>query len=163
MVNKTSISQNNAFDILFENLKGLGTTYLSSIVLDKDENVILSKSSNRDWASEFIGAGLYKDCHLLKEGSRLMQLNNNEGFTLAWDMVKPVEEKQKALEDIRMQKNIMHGVGFCSKDFLGNKIFLNIAGKYSDINFGLNVLKNRKEVYRKMHSFIVQAMTINFD
>lgn len=163
MVNKTSINQDNAFDILYENLKGLGTTYLSTIVLDKDENVILSKSSNHDWVSEFIGTGLYKDCHLLKEGSRLMQLNNNSGFTLAWDMVKAIEDKQKALEDIRMHKNIMHGVGFCSKDFLGNKIFLNIAGKYSDINFGLNVLKNRKEVYRKMHSFIVQAMTLNFD
>lgn len=163
MVDKTSINKDIAFDNLYKELQGLGTTYLSIIVIGSDSNVLLSKASNPDWASEFIGAGLYRDCHLLQEGSRLMHLNKNAGFTLAWDMVSPVEEKQKILEEIRMQKDIMHGVGFCSKDFMGNKIFLNIAGKYSDVNFGLNVLKNRRTVYRKMHSFLVQAMTLNIN
>ena len=147
MANKTSIIQNNAFADFNEELLGLGTTYLSLIVFDKSSNVIISKSSNPDWSSEFMETGLYKDCHLLQAASSLMSINDS--FLLVWDTVSPSEEKQKNLEEIRKQKNIMHGVGFCSKDLLGNKVFLNIAGKYSDINFGLNVLKERKEVYKK--------------
>lgn len=159
MVDKTSIVQSNAFAELNEDLLGLGTTYLSLIVLDENSNAIISQSSDLDWSSEFIENGLYKDCHLLAKASSLMTLHKSGSFTLAWDSVLPVGEKQKSLEDIRKQKNIMHGVGFCNKDTLGNKIFLNIAGKYSDVNFGLNVLRERKEIYKKLHKFLLKAIS----
>lgn len=158
MVDKTSIIQNNAFANLNKNLLGLGTTYLSLIVLDKNSNAIISQSSDLDWSFEFIETGLYKDCHLLKKASDLMSLSKNSSFTLAWDSVFPICEKQRSLEDIRKQKNIMHGIGFCNKDVLGNKIFLNIAGKYSDVNFGLNVLRKRKEVYKNLYRFLLNAL-----
>lgn len=88
-----------------------------------------------------------------------MSLRGSGSFVLAWDTVFPVGEKQKNLEEIRKLKNIMHGIGFCNTDVLGNRVFLNIAGKYSDVNFGLNVLKERKEVYKKMHKFLLESIS----
>lgn len=157
MVNKTSIVLRKSFKELNDDLLGLGTTYLSLIVMDQNSNAIISESSNPDWSLEFIESDSYKDCHLLKKAGDLMSICKNGSFNLVWDSVAPENDKQKSLDEIRKQKNIVHGIGFCSVDNLGNKIFLNIAGKYSDINFGLNVLKERADVYKKLRHFLLKT------
>lgn len=98
--------------------------------------------------------GLYKHCHLLNEASAQMQ-SNHSSFTLVWDLYQPITEKAKELCEIRQYKDITHGVGFCSTNPDGSRLLLNIAGKYSDINFGLTILKNRVAVFKSLRNFIM--------
>lgn len=131
----------------------MGSTYVSLLIFNKNNDVLYSKSSNPDWVNEFTSTGLYRKCHLLNAANEQMALHKNS-FTLAWDLYSPQTEEASELEEIRKYKDITHGVGFCINNS-GSRLMLNIAGKYSDINFGLNVLRSRKEVYRALHHFIL--------
>ena len=108
MADKASIIQNKLFDDFNRELLGLGTTYLSIIVLDNNFKTLLSKSSDPDWGIEFIETGLYKNCHLLNKATELFS-NQEAAFTLAWDTVIPVTDEAKNLDEIRKAKDIVHG------------------------------------------------------
>ena len=155
MDNKTSLKKQDRFILLNKNLLGLGATYSSVLVFNEKNNVLHSCSTDPDWSDEFTSKKLYKDCHLLQEAYKQMGYNNSS-FTLAWDFYLPITEEARALEDIRKQKNITHGVGFCIKGLNQTKILLNVAGKYSDVNFGLNVLRNRDQIYKELRSFMLK-------
>jgi len=145
--------KDNGFNSLSENLLGLGATY-SSMLIFNDANVVTSTySSDLNWSNEFTSTGLYKDCHLLQEAHNQMKRNNTSNFTLLWDLYSPLSEKSNVLDEIRKSKNITHGVGFCLNGRSGEKILLNVAGKFSDINFGVNVLRNRNKIYRDLLDF----------
>ena len=147
MDNKATLALNGNFFRFNKELLNIGATYSSVLVFDINNNVAFSKSSNTDWTDEFTSTGLYKDCHLLHEAEWQMALHD-ASFTLVWDLYNPVTEQAKNLHEIRKHKDIAHGVGFCFKNIDGSIILLNIAGKYSDINFGLTVLKHRQQVYK---------------
>lgn len=149
MDNSKTIIFNKHFSEHNDKLTNIGATYISLLMFDKLNNVLLSKSSNMDWSDEFTSTQLYKDCHLLNEANAQMQFNKSS-FTIAWDLYNPLTEKQKAIDDIRKYRDINHGVGFCFTNTDGSRLLLNIAGKYSDINFGLMVLKNRQEIYKNL-------------
>lgn len=140
---------NKQFSLLNTELVNLGATY-SSILM-------FSKSSNPEWVSEFTSSGLYKHCHLLNEASAQMQ-SNPSSFTLVWDLYQPITEDAKMLDEIRQQKDISHGVGFCSTNPDGSRLLLNVAGKYADINFGLAVLKNRSSVFKSLRQLITMSL-----
>ena len=142
------------FIILSENLLGLGATYSSLLIFNEKNNLVYSCSTDPEWANEFSSKELYKDCHLLNEAYIQMSSNNNP-FTLAWDFCSPFTEEAKALDDIRKVKNITHGVGFCLQGINNTKVLLNIAGKYCDINFGFNVLRNREQVFRDLRGIML--------
>jgi len=142
-----------SFNSLSENLLGLGATY-SSVLIFNDANVVTSSySSDLEWSNEFTSTGLYKDCHLLQEAHNQMKKNISSNFTLLWDLYSPLSAKANELDEIRKSKNITHGVGFCLNGRLGEKILLNVAGKFSDINFGSNVLRNRSKIYEDLLEF----------
>lgn len=155
MDNKKILERENNFWHLHNELINIGTTYLSLLVFDEYNNVIFSKSSDYDWAEEFTSTGLYKNCHLLNEAHSQMEILKNKRFTIAWDLYTPETDESKSLEEIRKQKNISHGVGFgISNNQI--KLLLNVAGKYSDINFGLNLLKKKKAIYEDLNKFMLQ-------
>jgi len=153
MDSKTALEIDRKFLLLNGELINFGATYSSVLVFSKNNGVLFSKSSNPDWSEEFTKTGLYKHCHLLNEASAQMQANLLS-FTLVWDLYQPITEQAKELCEIRRSKDITHGVGFCSTNPDGSRLFLNIAGKYSDINFGFSVLRNRVAVFRSLREFI---------
>ena len=155
MDSKKAIKKEDKFWKMNGDLINIGATYVSLLVFDENNKIIYSKASDLDWAEEFTSKELYKDCHLLSEANSQMTLRDNS-FTMAWDLYSPQTESAKALDDIRKSKNITHGVGFCVKNNNGLKLMLNVAGKYTDINFGYNVLKKRKEVYMELYNFILK-------
>jgi len=153
MDSKKTLVIDKKFSLLNTDLINYGATYLSVLMFSKDNHVLLSKSNNPEWVEEFTSTGLYKHCHLLNEASTQMK-SNPSSFTLAWDLYQPVTEKAKELNEIRQYKDITHGVGFCTTNTDGSRLLLNIAGKYSDINFGLSILKNRVAVFHSLRNFI---------
>lgn len=152
MDNQKTIKHDDHFWQMNRDLVDVGATYVSLLIFNANKDVLYSKSSNPDWMEEFTSTGLYKKCHLLRAAHDQMAQSQQHLFTLAWDLYSPPTEEAYELEEIRKYKNITHGVGFCIKDH-ETRLMLNIAGKYSDINFGLNILKNRKEVYRSLRYF----------
>ncbi|HGK6639192.1 TPA: hypothetical protein ACJ5DT_002869 [Legionella pneumophila] len=155
MDSKKALNNENQFWQINNDLINIGATYVSLLIFDGNNEVVYSKSSNLDWADEFTSTGLYKSCHLLNEANSQMSLHDNS-FTIVWDLYSPQTESAKALDDIRKSKNITHGVGFCLKNGNGSRLMLNVAGKYTDINFGFNVLKKRKEVYHELYTFTLR-------
>lgn len=153
MDSKKTIAIDRKFSLLSNDLMNFGATYSSVLLFSENNSVIFSKSSDPEWADEFTSTGLYKHCHLLNEATAQMQ-SNQSSFTLVWDLYQPITEKAKELNEIRQYKDITHGVGFCSTNPDGSRLFLNVAGKYSDINFGLSILKNRIAVFRSLRNFI---------
>ena len=153
MDSKKTIDTDRKFRLLSRDLMDFGATYSSVLMFSENNNVLFSKSSNPEWGEEFTTTGLYKHCHLLNEASAQMQ-SNRSSFTLIWDLYQPITEKAKELSEIRQYKDITHGVGFCSTNPDGSRLLLNIAGKYSDINFDLSVLKNRVGVFKSLRNFI---------
>ena len=155
MDNQTAIKIEKSFTLFSDQLLGLGATYSSILIFNDNNLVIKSFSSDQEWADEFTSKELYKDCHLLQEAHKQMKLNQ-AAFTIAWDLYSPVTEKAKNLDDVRKQKNITHGVGFCIQYAGHPKILLNIAGKYADVNFGLNVLRNRGKIYQELREILMK-------
>lgn len=155
MGSKKTIVVEKKFSHLRKDLMNFGATYSSVLLFAENNNVLFSKSSNPEWGEEFTSTGLYKHCHLLNEASAQMQ-SNHSSFTLIWDLYQPITEEGKELNEIRQYKDITHGVGFCSTNPDGSRLLLNVAGKYSDINFGLNILKNRAAVFKSLRNFLAK-------
>lgn len=160
MDNKKAVIFDKNFFVYNEQLANIGATYVSLLMFDRENKLQLTKSSNLDWSDEFTSTELYKDCHLLNEANNQMK-SIDYSFTLAWDLYQPITEKQKSLDDIRKYRDINHGVGFCFKNPDGSRLLLSIAGKYSDINFGLNVLKNRAKIYKDLKKLTAFLPTKN--
>ena len=154
MDSKKTVRIGNNFHLLNKELLNIGATYSSLLIMNEDSKIIFSKSSNIDWSEEFTSSGLSEHCYLLKEANKQMEYNNAP-FTILWDLYNPLTDKELELADIRNQKDIVHGVGFCFRDNQGQKILLNIAGKYSDINFGAIVLKHRPTVYKSLRQAMI--------
>jgi len=150
---------NKFFLNLDRELKNAGSTYISLLVFDKNSNVINSKSNNSEWVHEFTSSGLYKNCHLLKTAHEKILTEQSSSFCLAWDFCTAITEKEKALEEIRKAKDICHGVGFILK-VEELTLMLNVAGKYSDINFGYNILKHRSDIYRSLRDFFIKKPSV---
>ena len=155
MDNSKALIDDRYFLFFDQELKNIGATYISFLAFNNDNDVVYSKSNNPDWVYEFTSSGLYKNCHLLREASKKMLNDNESSFCLSWDFYEPQTEEEKNLDEIRKIKNITHGVGFCIKSNKYN-LLLNIAGKHSDINFGLNVLKNRASIYKVLQKSILE-------
>lgn len=153
MDSKKTVGIDRKFTSLNHDLLNFGATYSSVILLSDNNNLLLSKSSNPEWGEEFTSTGLYKHCHLLREANTQMQ-SNQSSFTLVWDLYKPNTDEAQELDEIRKYKDITHGVGFCTTNHDGSKLILSVAGKYSDVNFGLSILKNRIAVYKSLRKFI---------
>lgn len=84
------------------------------------------------------------------------QINNHKnGFIFVWDSYFPYNEESIYLDRLRKEKNISHGVAFCSPLENGGKSILTIAGKYYDINFSKNVIRNKNTVYRAILKSLV--------
>lgn len=156
MDNKKNIKYEKHFWSLHSELRNVGATYVSFLIFDEDNQVIYSQSNNNDWTQEFTSTKIYQKCHLLNSAQKQL-INCTKPFTLLWDMCDPITDEAKTLESIRAQKNISHGVGFCISNNQ-NKLFLNIAGKYVDLNFGFNVLKTRKKIYKDIYNFILSTL-----
>jgi len=155
MDSKKAVVIENNFLSLNNELLNIGATYSSLLVFNDDNNVIFSNSSDKDWSEEFTSSGMHKNCYLLKEAHEQMR-KKDSSFTVVWDFYSPHTDKEKELEELRKYKNIVHGVGFYFKNIDGNKILLSVAGKYSDINFGLTVLKHRSEVYKALRQVMMR-------
>lgn len=153
MDSKKTVGIDKQFSLLSDELMNVGATYSSMLIFSEDNKVLFSKSSNPEWAEEFTSTGLYKHCHLLNEAKSQMQ-SNQSSFTLVWDLYQPDTDKAMELNEIRQYKDITHGVGFCTTNSDGSRLILSVAGKYSDCNFGLNILKNRATVFRSLREFI---------
>lgn len=139
--------------LISESLECLGATYCSILSFDQDNNLIYKKSSNPEWAEEFASHDFYKNCHLLIASQEMLKVNKGD-FVVAWDMYKPFTAQAHQLDEIRKNSNMCHGVGFCFQSESGHTL-VNIAGAYHDINFGLNVLKNKKEAYKELYKNLV--------
>lgn len=153
MDSKKTLGADGQFSSFSNDLINLGATYSSVLLLSENNEVLFSKSSDPDWLAEFTSTGLYKYCHLLGEARSQMQFNPSS-FTLLWDLYQPKSEESMELNEIRQYKDISHGVGFCCKNPDGSRLLFNVAGKYSDINFGLAVLKNRVAIFRSLYKLI---------
>lgn len=154
MDNKKTVIIERNFSLLNSELVNIGATYSSLLVFNNNNEIVLSKSSDKNWSEEFTSTGMYKNCHLLKEANEQIKTKNGS-FIVIWDLYNPYTNQEKELDEIRKYRDIVHGVGFCFKDANGNRIMLNIAGKYSDINFGLNVLKNRPNIYKALRQTMI--------
>lgn len=138
--------------LLIDKLLDYGVTYSSITLLDKNGNSYFSKSSSDKWLDLYINSGLYLKCHLMQEAFTQIKKHNN-GFTFIWDKYAPFNEESVYLNKLRDEKNITHGVAFCSVLPDGCKSIITVTGKYHDINFSNNVLRNKKPIYKAiMHS-----------
>jgi len=153
MDNQTTIKKETHFWELNNNLMGLGATYFSLLIFNAKNELTFSKSSDSEWSYEFSTTGLYKKCHLISAAHELLNLSENS-FMLAWDLYLPNTDEAKELDDIRKLRDITHGVGFCIKNPDQSRVMINLAGKYSDVNFGLNMIRKRSDVYKDIHAFI---------
>jgi hypothetical protein len=154
MDSKEAVKIENNFHVVNKELLNIGATYSSLLIMNEGSKIIFSRSSNIDWSEEFMSSGLYEHCYLLKEANKQMKFNDAP-FTMAWDLYKPLTDQERELADIRNQKDIVHGVGFCFQGNQRQKILLNIAGKYSDINFGAMVLRHRAAVYKSLRQAMI--------
>lgn len=118
MDSQKALRVTNQFHFLNKELLNIGATYSSLLIINDELNVVFSKSSNPDWSEEFTSSGLYRHCYLLKEASN--QIGHTKlPFTLLWDLYGPSTDKESELLDIRNQKDISHGIGFCFQDSQG--------------------------------------------
>lgn len=131
-----------------------GTTYCSITLLDDKGLSYFSRSSSEAWFDLYINGNLYQKCHLMNEASS--QLKNNEnGFIFLWDHYFPNNEESEYLNALRKEKNICHGVAFCSPLLNGGKSIVTITGKNSDINFSRNIIKNKSVIYNAIMRSLV--------
>lgn len=132
---------------LIDDLLDSGATYSSITVLDGKGDVSFSKCSSDNWLKIYIGSNLYHKCHLMQEANK--QISNQEnGFIFIWDNYFPDNDESSYLERLRAEKNISHGVAFCSPLQNGGKSIITVAGKNSDINFSKNVIRNKQVIYK---------------
>lgn len=120
-----------------------GATY-ASIILTTNGNVLSSYSTSPKWESAYHESGLSKSCHLIKASKILSQKSDN--FTVIWDLLMPDNEVSSFLNAKRKEKKICHGVSFCKKNVNGILEVLSIAGRFSDVNFPSQVIKNKEKI-----------------
>lgn len=138
--------QQGASSGLIDELLDHGVTYCSVTILDTDGKAFFSKSSSDEWQKKYMESDLYKRCHLMREASYQIQ-NQTNSFIFVWDKYFPTNEESKYLSQLRKERNIDHGVAFCSKLENGTKSIVTVTGKHHDINFSNLVLKNKKPIY----------------
>lgn len=81
--------------------------------------------------------------------------NQKTGFIFLWDNYFPCNEESAYLNKMREEKNIYHGVAFCSALNNGGKLILTVTGKYHDVNFSKNVLRNKGLLYSAVMKSLV--------
>lgn len=140
--------------LLIDELLGLGATYSSVTILDQNGKSVFSKSSNDEWLKIYMDSGLYTQCHLMKEAFSQVKKQNGD-FIFLWDKYFPCNEESVYLNRMRQEKNISHGVAFCSPLNNGGKLILTVTGKYHDINFSQNVIRNKKLAYKSIINSVV--------
>lgn len=132
--------------MLIDALLEYGATYSSITILDQNGKSIFSKSSSDKWLKIYMDSHLYTKCHLMQE-AYIQTENQKSGFIFLWDNYFPCNEESTYLNSMRKEKNISHGVAFCSSLNNGGKLILTVTGKYHDVNFSKNVLRNKNLVY----------------
>lgn len=131
-----------------------GATYCSLSILDTHANVIFNKSTSDKWKIQYFESLLYRHCHLMQEAN--LQLRKSiEGFIFIWDKYFPLNEESRFLQNMRREQNISHGIAFCSRLENEARLIITLAGKYHDIHFSKNVLKNKKIVYNALLNSLV--------
>lgn len=153
---KTFIDKKVDPSFLIGELMNHGATYCSITLLDKKGVSYFCKTSNEYWLNLYINENLYQKCHLMNEASNQIK-NNKKGFVFLWDNYFPNNEESKYLDSLRKEKNIYHGVAFCSPLDNGCKSIITITGKNSDINFSTNVLRNKNIVYQAIMKSLVSC------
>lgn len=133
--------------MLIDELLEYGATYSSITILDQNGKSAFSKASSDEWLKIYMDSRLYTKCHLMQEASK-QTTNQKSGFIFIWDNYFPNNEESSYLNKMREEKNISHGVAFCSPLNNEGKLILTVTGKYHDINFSNNVLRNKNLVYR---------------
>lgn len=133
--------------LIIDELLDYGATYSSITILDNQGNSCFSKSSSDEWLKIYMDSHLYTKCHLMQEAynQSIKQKNN---FIFVWDRYFPNNDESLYLNKMREEKNLSHGVAFCSSLDNGGKLIITITGKYHDINFSENVIRNKKIVYK---------------
>jgi hypothetical protein len=140
--------------VLIDELLGYGATYSSMTLLDQNGNSYYSRSSSDEWLKTYIESNLYVKCHLMQEAFNQAK-NQKNGFIFQWDSYFPCNEESAYLNRMREEKNIAHGVAFCSPLDNGGKLILTVTGKYHDVNFSKNVLRNKNLVYKAVMSSLI--------
>lgn len=132
-----------------DELLDLGSTYCSLSLLDNEGKTFFSKSSSDEWYKIYIESGLYRKCHLMKEAVKQIT-HHHAPFIFLWDNYFANNEESHYLNKLRDEKNLSHGVAFCTPVDNGHKAILTITGKPSDINFSSNVLRKKTHVYKAL-------------
>lgn len=127
-----------------------GATY-SSIILAAEGNVLATYSSNPHWENIYHGEGLSKDCHLIKASKFLSQ--KSKDFTVIWDLLPADNEVSLFLNEKRKENKISHGISFCKKNKNGILEVLSLAGRYSEINFAAQVIKNKVKLEKLLAEY----------
>lgn len=139
---------------MIDELLEYGATYSSITILDQNGKSFFSKSSSDEWLKIYMDSQLYTKCHLMQEAYK--QTTKQIGsFIFIWDNYFPSNEESSYLNKMREEKNLSHGVAFCSPLNNGGKLILTVTGKYHDINFSKNVLRSKNLVYRAVMKSLV--------
>lgn len=133
--------------LLIDELLGCGATYSSVTLLDQNGKAFFSKCSSDQWLNTYMSSGLYQKCHLMRGASNQIK-NHQNGFVFVWDNYFPDNEESLYLNKLREEKNISHGVAFCSPLENGGKLILTVTGKNADVNFSKNTIRNKNIVYK---------------
>lgn len=134
---------------LIDELVGLGSTYCSITLLDKQGKAYLTKSSNEQWQQNYIDSGLYTKCHLMQEALRQLK-QHTKGFIFLWDNYFPINDESVYLEQKRKEQNIAHGVAYCLPNTQEGKVIITVAGKSSDVHFTQNTLRHTNLIYKAL-------------
>lgn len=140
--------------LLMDELMGYAATYCSINILNEDGKSVFSKSSSDEWLKIYMDSNLYTKCHLMNEVYSQAKKQKTD-FVFLWDRYFPCNEESVYLNRMRQEKNISHGVAFCSSLSSGAKLILTVSGKHHDINFSQNILKNKNLVYKSVIKSIV--------
>ncbi|MFA5959803.1 MAG: hypothetical protein WC785_04740 [Tatlockia sp.] len=153
---KSTVSNTIHSSVLIDELLDSGATYSSITLLDQKGNACFSKCSSEEWLHTYINSGLYLKCHLMQEANNQIK-NHKKGFIFIWDKYFPNNDESIYLNNLRKEKNISHGVAFCSPLENGGKAIITITGKHYDINFSKHVIRNKQTIYRAiMRSLVSQ-------
>lgn len=140
--------------LFIDELMDYGATYSSITLLDHNGNSYFSKSSSDEWFNLYINSELYQKCHLMKEAFDQMN-NQKNGFAFIWDNYFPNNEESVYLDRFRKEKNICHGVAFCSPLNNGSRSIVTVTGKSADVNFSRQVLKNKNVIYKAIMKSLI--------
>ncbi len=124
-----------------------GATY-SSIILSKNNQVLHSYSTNKVWDGLYHETGYSKSCHLI-EATKILS-SAQKSFTLFWDAVLPNNEVSLYLNSKRKEKDICHGVSFCTINKNGVLEIVTMAGRFCDLNFSNQVIQHKEKIRKNL-------------